>query len=100
MCAPGRDTLSVWAPAWAAETLPGAFGSLELIASVAYMVLIPGLAGRKLQSVLLFAVALPGTPSTELIFVREDDQIFLVATGKIQEQSTRSPHHPRRSRSL
>lgn len=100
MCATGRDTLSLWAPAQAAEMLPGAFGSLELIAPVAYMVLIPGLAGRKLQSVILVAVALPSSPSTKLIIAQEDGQIFLVATGKIQEQSTRSLDHPRRSRSL
>lgn len=100
MGAAGRDALARWASAQAAEALPGAFGSLVLIASVAYMVLAPGLAGRKLQSLLLVVLALPGKPSTELIIAQEVGQIFLLTTGRAQEHTTSGPDHHRRSRSL
>lgn len=48
---------------------------------MAYKVLAPGLVGRKLQSRLLVAVALPSKPSTELIIAQEVGLIFLLATG-------------------
>jgi len=83
MGATGRVTLAPWA-------LPGAVGLLVLIPSVAYMVSVPSLAGRKLQSFLLVPMALPSKPSTELIVAPEVGQVFLSVTGTVQNRYKQS----------
>lgn len=98
MGATGRETYTLRASAQAAGSLPGAFGFLVLF--VVYVVLLPDPAGRKLQSHLLDATALPRKLSTEFIVVQEVGQIFLVTRGRFQEPSTNNPDHPRRSRSF
>lgn len=98
--ATGRDILALWASAQAAESLPGASRSLVPIASGAYIVLVPGLAGRKLRLLFLVTMTLPSKPSRELIIIQEVGQIFLLTTGRVQEPSTSSLDHPRKSRSL
>lgn len=100
MGATGRDVIALWASAQAAEAPPGASRSLVPVASGAYMVLVPGLTRRKLRSLRLVTVTLTSKPSRELFIAQEVGQIFPLTTGRVQEHSTSSLDHPRKSRSL